>query len=142
MELALGEKGPIAPAPKLSGVLQLVVSQISDWKDVISATHWHLYQKGKVDGIDFYVNEHELGHIHLNGDVHLATNKLLRDPLVNNHMANRFPYRDYDNWVMFTINGEQDIEQACWLFQLNYMRLQHVDDTTLLTSIEKRVNEI
>lgn len=138
MELALGRKGPVAPPPELDALFMPAVNTISRWRDVVAVTHWHLYNKGQIDGADFYVKERELGHIHLDGEVHLATNQQLSDPLVAGNLAFPFPYTGYRHWVMFRITNKQQAKHASWLFRLNYNRLQGVDDSILLDRIKQR----
>jgi len=119
--MKLKDKGPILPAPVLSKYPQMVSEEIQTWSKIISATHWDLYDKSKVDGADFYVGEKELGHIHLDGWVHLATNKALAQVIMKNNLAEKFPYAQ--DWVMFSIDKKQDVKKAILLFQLNYDRL-------------------
>lgn len=66
-------KGPFAPPPILGGPAQAVADAIAAWPQVEDTTHWHLNDQTRVDGIDFYVGPDELGHIHLDGSIHLAT---------------------------------------------------------------------
>ena len=105
MELALGQKGPVAPPPELNQPYQTAVHAITHWKDVIAATHWHLVNRGEVDGADFYVNKHELGHIHLDGRVHLATSQLLCDELKRRGLAEEFSFVGYEHWVSYEIRS-------------------------------------
>lgn len=119
--MKLKDKGQILPPPVLSKYPQMVSEEIQKWSNIISATHWDLYDKTKVDGADFYVGEKELGHIHLDGWVHLATNKELAQAMLKNKLAVKFPYAQ--NWVMFSIANKQNVKNAILLFQLNYDRL-------------------
>jgi hypothetical protein len=96
----------------------MVSEEIQMWSNIISATHWDLYDRSKVDGADFYVGKKELGHIHLDGWVHLATNKALAQVILKNKLAEKFPYAQ--NWVMFSIAKKQDVKKAILHFQLNY----------------------
>jgi len=125
--MKLKDKGQILPVPVLSKYPQMVSEEIQKWSNIISATHWDLYDKTKVDGADFYVGEKELGHIHLDGWVHLATNKELAQAMLKNKLAVKFPYAQ--NWVMFSIANKQNVKNAILLFQLNYDRLngEHID---------------
>ena len=70
--MRLESKGEIRSPPKLKGPAEAVSLQIQSWRGVISATHWYLYDRTQVDGADFYVGEKELGHIHLDGELHLG----------------------------------------------------------------------
>ena len=125
--MKLKDKGQILPVPVLSKYPQMVSEEIQKWSNIISATHWDLYDKTKVDGADFYVGEKELGHIHLDGWVHLATNKELAQAMLKNKLAVKFPYAQ--NWVMFSIANKQNVKNAILLFRLNYDRLngEHID---------------
>jgi hypothetical protein len=132
--MKLEEKGKIIAPPVLNKYPQQVSEEIQKWDDIISATHWNLYDRKAVDGADFYVGEIELGHIHLDGSIHLATNAELRDALLKNKLAVKFPYGQ--NWVMFNIINEADVEQAILLFKLNYERIKGIDSPSLMESIE------
>lgn len=79
--MKLQEKGPIKPVPVLAEPMEHVSKEIQNWKGIISATHWNLFDLEQVDGADFYVGEQELGHIHLDGSIHLATTKELQTEL-------------------------------------------------------------
>ena len=131
--MTLEEKGPIKPPPELSRFSQEVSKEIQSWKNIIAATHWDLYDRSETDGADFYVNKEELGHIHLDGEVHLATGKKLATLLLDNKLALKFPYGN--DWVLSSIESAKDVSHATWLFQLNYKRIIGVP-------IEKLVEEI
>ena len=137
--MTLEEKGRIVPPPTMSAYPQMVSLAIQQWKNIISASHWDLYDNSKVDGVDFYVGKNELGHIHLDGSVHLATTYELRIPLIENNLAQKFSYGgEYEGWVQFKISTEYDAKQAIWLFQLNYERLMGISIETLISKINKQ----
>ena len=137
--MKLADKGPMAPPPVLSAYPQMVSAAIQQWKYIIAVAHWDLNDEIRIDGADFYVGKEELGHIHLDGSVHLATVKELRVPLVNQKLAEKFPYGGtYDGWVLFNITTEADAVQAIWLFKLNYQRLTGVAIKELIDTITKR----
>jgi hypothetical protein len=131
--MKLEDKGQILPAPVLSKYPQMVSEEIQKWSNIISATHWDLYDRTKVDGADFYVGKKELGHIHLDGWVHLATNKALAQVMLKNKLAENFPYAQ--NWVMFSIAKKLDVKKAILLFQLNYDRLNGDPIDTLISKL-------
>ncbi len=123
--MKLAEKGPIKPAPMLAGPGQKTAEAIQSWPTIISATHWDLFNRSRVDGADFYVDEAELGHIHLNGEVHLAATSELGLPLLKRGFVSALPYgKAHGDWVSFMIRTDADADQATWLFQLNYDRLR------------------
>ena len=114
------KKGPVVPPPALSGALAAVADGISVWPGVIATGHWTFYKPRQIDGIDFYVGDEELGHIHLDGDLHLATSPNLAKAMIANGLARPFPYQE--GWV------HQDIAKigapaAIALFRSNYERI-------------------
>jgi len=132
--LPLSAKGKFAPPPVLDPLAQRVSAAIQTWPDIISATHWHLNRANEVDGADFYVGEAELGHIHLNGEVHLATSLELRKLLLAKKLAQPFPY--YASWVQSKIGTAAEAEHALWLFKLNYDRIKGETEIRLSERIE------
>ncbi len=135
--MSLRQKGPIATLPTLDLPQQNTVAAVAKWDGIVAATHWHLHHKGEIDGADFYLGNFELGHIHLDGWVHLATNRCLRDPLVEAGFAQSFSYSGYEHWVRFAIKTDLDAKHATWLFKLNYRRLRGEDESRLITEMAK-----
>ena len=123
--IQLAHKGPFRPAPALAGPEGRVAETIATWPGITAATHWHLSRPDEVNGADFYVGEQELGHIHLDGEVHLATNLEMRKSLVEAGLARPFPW--YKSWVEVSIRDEADADHAIRLFRLNYCRLTGVE---------------
>ena len=112
-------KGPIAPPPPLSGLMATVAATVASWPNVVSTAHWDLYDSSRVDGIDFYVGENELGHIHLDGSIHLATNPSLGKSLIASGLAEAFPYGH--GWVQAEVE-KIGATAAVALFARNYKR--------------------
>lgn len=131
--MALAAKGRQLPPPVLDGPMGALSVSIQSWPGVIAATHWHLNRPEEVNGADFYVGADELGHIHLDGEVHLATSMALREALVGAGLARPFPY--YRSWVETSIRSENAAHHAEWLFRLNYDRLQGAPIDALIASI-------
>lgn len=122
--MKLQDKGPLIPSPTLGNPAQKTAETIASWPAIIWATHWDLFDRSRVDGADFYVDEAELGHIHLNGEVHLAATCELGLPLVERGLVSPLPYgKTYGDWVSFQIRTNADADHATWLFRLNYDRL-------------------
>ncbi len=118
--LARAAKGPVAPAPRIDGPLGAAVDVIAGWPGVTATAHWDLFDPSRVDGVDFYVGEEELGHIHLDGSIHLATSPSLADVLVGEGAARRFRYGR--GWVCQDVH-ELGSEKTVSLFRRNYERL-------------------
>ena len=118
--MARVDKGPVAPPPTLEGPLGAVADAVRGWPDVIATVHWDLYDPSRVDGIDFYVGEAELGHVHLDGSIHLATDPGLAATLVAEKLAR--PFRWGRGWVCESV-ARIGSDAAIALFRRNYERL-------------------
>lgn len=90
-----------------------------------------------MDGTDFYVGDEELGHVHLNGEAHLATSPALRQALVARGFARplRWGGAAYPGWTEYSVRTAADAAHATWLFELNYHRLQGRPETELVVAI-------
>lgn len=122
--MARADKGPVIPPPALDEPAGTVAEAVAGWPEVITTGHWNPFHPRRVDGVDFYVDEEELGHIHLDGSIHLATSPSLGKALVAGGLAQPFPYAH--GWVQERIEtiGTQ---AAVALFRHNYERLSHQD---------------
>ncbi len=116
-------KGPLAPPPILKGSLRTMADTITAWPEVVATTHWHLNDRDRVDGIDFYVGADELGHIHLDGSIHLATSPELGAKLVAEGLGRPFPWAE--GWTMASV-GRLGVDVAVALFRRNYERLRPI----------------
>ena len=87
MKMGLKQKGALRPPPILAEPFERVSQAIQARPGIVAATHWHLSRNRQVDGADFYFAAEELGHLHLDGEVHLATNLELSVPLVKAGLA-------------------------------------------------------
>ena len=114
-------KGRIAPPPAIKGELKAVADAVATWPQVDATTHWHLVDQTRVDGVDFYVGEEELGHIHLDGAIHLATSPTLGAAMVAEGLGRPFPYAR--GWTSSSV-ASLGVEGAVALFRRNYDRLQ------------------
>ena len=103
------------------------------WKNIISATHWEIWNNNKPNGADFYVDELELWHIHLDDMLHIPSTKEIASTLIKMGFAQKFPYAE--NWIQYKIANEQSANHAIWLFKLHYDKLRGTDLKILLQSI-------
>jgi len=122
--MKLGEKGRRVAPPVLEEWAQVVSIEIQSWPGVISATHWFLHDPTQVDGADFYVGDAELGHLHLDGELHLGLTQPLRRALITAKLAE--PFRWARDWVQFSIIDLSSALHAIWLFRLGYDRLHGI----------------
>ena len=118
-------KGPLAPPPALDAPLRAVTDAVAAWPEVETTKHWHLYARDCVDGIDFYVGADELGHIHLDGSIHLATTPELSAKLVAEGLGRPFPWAQ--GWIAANVS-RLGAETAVALFRRNYDRLRPAKD--------------
>lgn len=119
--LPRSQKGPFAPAPSLNEPLQTVIDAVADWPGITKSVHWHFSDHSRVDGVDFYFADEELGHVHLDGEIHLATNQNLAKMLIAEAAAKRFSFQI--GWVEENIYRIGTVA-AVALFRRNYERLQ------------------
>ena len=133
--MKLADKGPIVKPPVLKGLAQNLSLKIQSWPEIVSATHWTIGDSTKVNGADFYVSENELGHIHLDGEIHLRLTQALCKALISAKLAEAFPWGK--DWVQYRITNQASLEHAEWLFRLGYDRLKGLTDKKL----EQRISE-
>ena len=135
--IQLRNEGPIQPAPRLQGLAQEVATEIQSWPGIISATHWQRGNPTHVDGAEFHVKEvGELGHIHLDGEVHLALTRTLRNQLVHLNLARPFAWDK--TWVTAPVTAPSEADLAIWLFRLAYDRLCSTPEEVLSRRIRAR----
>ena len=125
--MKLNDKGPIAPPPELSKHLQFVSDRIQSWSGVLAATHWDLYSPSQVDGADFYLGDDELGHIHLNGEVHIPLSANDHGFAIATGLARPFRYGafgrgTYRFWIEADVCNASEADIAVTLFEMSYRR--------------------
>jgi hypothetical protein len=117
------QKGRVAPPPTLQEPLQSIVDAVASWPGVVTTVHWHPADRSRIDGVDFYLADQELGHLHLNGDIHLATCPELGHALIAEGVAQ--PFRYLPGWVEAQVRRVGSAA-AIALFRRNYERLHAV----------------
>lgn len=131
--MKLKAKGKIIPPPELSKYSEIVSKKIQQWPEIISATHWEIWDNNKPNGADFYFGEEELGHIHLDDWLHIPSTKEFSKALIAEGLAQKFIYAA--NWIQFKIVDEQSADHATWLFKLHYDKLNGGDSEKIFQSI-------
>jgi Family of unknown function (DUF5519) len=129
--MKLADKGPVIAPPVLSGWAQEVSMEIQSWPTIISAMHWSF---GRQEGVDFYVADDEVGHIHFDGEIHLVLTKALQKSVIGSGLAQ--PFRWGANWVQFPITNEPSVQHALWLFRLAYDHVNGAHESDLLKRVE------
>ena len=131
--MKLAEKGRFAPPPPLPKHAQTVADALASWPDVHPRTHWLLGDEQVVDGADFYLHDDELGHLHLDGEAHIAVSKHLRKALIASGLA--APFEWSRAFVVRQVRRASDVEPATFLFRLAYDRRRGVTEKELLDRI-------
>jgi Family of unknown function (DUF5519) len=134
--MRLESKGEIRPPPRLKGPAQSVSLEIQSWPGIIAATHWFLYDRTQVDGADFYVGEKELGHIHLDGELHLFVTVGLRRRLIEAGLAEALRWAE--DCIQAPIANGRDARNALWLFRLAYDGLTGIS----IPDLRRRIREL
>ena len=131
--MKLAEKGRFAPPPALPTHAQAVSDALASWPSVHARTHWLLGDEREVDGADFYLGDEELGHLHLDGEAHIAVSLKLRGALIAAGLAQ--PFQWSRSFVVFRVKTAKDVAHALRLFQLSYDRRAGVPEATLLARV-------
>jgi len=134
----LSEKGRFAVRPKLVGPAESIACNVERWPSVHARTHWQLGDERIVDGADFYVEDRELGHLHLFPEAHIAMPPALRRALIAAKLAR--PFRWNESFVVQRVQTSSEAQAAEWLFHLAYDHLQGVDLASLLGRVAQRVS--
>lgn len=138
MRMKRSAKGRFAPPPLLDGRLQGLSEEVQSWPEIVAATHWHFSRNGEVDGADFYRGEEELGHIHMDGDVHIVTTPALATAMIAGGFTRQAPWLA-DDWVVFRIRADGDVAQAERLTRLAYDGLGGVPEAELIAALTRSV---
>jgi Luciferase len=101
-----------------SGVGSLVKSlesEVANWPNVTVGPH-------QFGAREFRFRKGEVGHVHFWGDVDIPFPRAIRDVLVANGLARRHRWLPDSGWITFHLGGAGDMERACWLLRLSYLR--------------------
>lgn len=137
MRMRLTDKGRVVPPPVLDAPFQSLCEAVQSWPGIVAATHWHFSGNGQVDGADFYRGGEELGHIHLDGEVHLATSPAITRALVAAGAAERFPWAGAGEWTTYRIYSGAGVRHAEKLFLLGYDYLGGTPEVALTEAVTK-----
>ena len=118
--MKLADKGRFAAPPLLPTHAQAVSDALARSPGVQARTHWRLGDETVVDGADFYVGEDEVGHIHLDGEAHVAVGEELGAALIAEGRARAFRWSD--QFVVVRIRDAASARTASELFELAIAR--------------------
>ena len=118
--MKLSEKGRQATRPTLPRHAERVAEALDAWPEVNPRAHWRLGDETQIDGADFYLGQDELGHLHLDGEAHVAVGRKLREVLVEAGLADPFPWsRDF---VQHEVSSPADVKRMLFLFEIAHAR--------------------
>lgn len=126
-------KGRVAPAPTLAPAAQRVADRVAMLANVSVQAHWEIGSQHNVNGTDFYVGNHELGHIHLDGEAHIPVGEPLAKALIAAKLAKRFPWSP-----VFVVADTAELELTVWIFELRHAQIAGASPAALAASIAKR----
>ncbi len=133
--MKLSEKGRFAPPPTLPTHAQRVADAMGTWEGVHVRTHWRLGNEQIVDGTDFYVGEHEVGHLHLDGVAHVMVPRTLATAVIASGLGSPFEWSR--GAVVFAVGAARDVAHALWLFQLSYDRARGATAADLVDRVRE-----
>jgi len=115
------DKGRVAPPPVLEAAAQRVADAVAALPGVVAQAHWEIGSQTEVNGVDFYVGEHEVGHIHLDGEAHIAIGAALGKALIERKLATRFRWSSE-----FVVVDTADHARALAIFGLRHAQIDGV----------------
>lgn len=111
------------------GVFERVQQELLSWPGVTSGPH-------RFGGIEFRVNNREMGHMHGSAWADLPFPMDQRNELVKAGRAQPHHILPNSGWVTFYVKGEQDMQVLLELFRMQYRRLGKSGDYSSPSSSE------
>ena len=100
----------------MESIVELIEREVLSWPNVTAHPH-------RFGGIEFHVNQHEIGHLHSDRLADLPFPVRVRRELVADGRASPHHILPDTGWVSYYIRSAADLAGAIALFRLNYDRL-------------------
>jgi Family of unknown function (DUF5519) len=100
----------------MESIAALIEREVVSWPDVSAHPH-------RFGGVEFQVNQHEIGHLHGDWLADLPFPLRMRRELVAAGRASPHHILPDTGWVSYYIRSAADVPGAIELFRLNYDRL-------------------
>jgi len=100
----------------MESIATQIEHEVLSWPDVSAHPH-------RFGGVEFHVNEHEIGHLHGDRLADLPFPVRVRRELVAAGRAAPHHALPDTGWVSYYMRGAADVPGAIALFRLNYERL-------------------
>jgi hypothetical protein len=110
----------------MESIAALIEREVLSWPNVTARPH-------RFGGVEFHVNQHEIGHLHGDRLADLPFPVRVRRELVADGRASPHHILPDSGWVSYYIRSAADLAGAIALFRLNYDRLtqqKHVVEVT------------
>ena len=100
----------------MTTIANTIERELLSWPGVTAHPH-------RFGGVEFQINNHEIGHLHGNRLADLPFPVRVRKELVEAGRASPHHILPESGWVSYHIRGEEDVPSVVDLFRLNYERL-------------------
>ena len=100
----------------MGSIAEQIERELLGWPGVTAQSH-------RFGGVEFHVNQHEIGHLHGDRLADLPFPVRVRRELVEAGRASPHHILPDTGWVSYYIRGAADVSGAIELFRLNYDRL-------------------
>lgn len=115
-------------------------------REILSWSHVSVHPH-RFGGVEFQVNQHEIGHLHGDSQADLPFSVRVRRELVAAGRASLHHILPDTGWVSYYLRSEADLPGAIELFRLNYDRLLGRDSTVAgagdaITEAEAEYDEV
>lgn len=100
----------------MTSIAQRIEAELLSWPGVTAQPH-------RYGGVEYHVNNHEIGHLHGSRMADLPFPRRVREELVAAGRAQPHHILPETGWVSYYITGEGDITAVVELFRENYVRL-------------------
>jgi len=95
--------------------LQIITHTVTEWDSVASAPH-------RFGGIEFTLENAEIGHVHMDGLVDIPFTRKLAQQLIEDGQAEPHHVLPETGWISYYIRKPDDVAHAFQLFRLSYLQ--------------------
>jgi hypothetical protein len=100
----------------MTTIAQQIEGKLLSWPGVTAQPH-------RFGGVEFYVNHHEIGHLHGDRLADLPFPRRVRDELIAAGLAQPHHVLPNTGWVSRSIASAADVPEVIALFRSNYERI-------------------
>jgi hypothetical protein len=119
-----------------------MASRVSTFIQIVSAWPHISVHSHQFEAQEFCFDKAEVGHVHLWGTVDIPFPRVIRDALLEEHLAERHRWVPDSGWITFRIRNDKDLEHALWLMRLSYLRYALKSDSNPLALLEEQIERL